>query len=99
MAADTINAILQDDGIFTADKFADYEANSVMPLRRCVKLCTPTTRTLTLKLIRKDMELRGPLTNCLIGNVADQDFTKLFQTMAEFADLPAPVGYGDILSA
>ena len=24
MAADTINAILQDDGIFTADKFVDY---------------------------------------------------------------------------
>ena len=49
------------------------------------------------KLIRKDMALRGPLTDCLIGNVDEQDFSKLFQAISELANLPEPVDYGDIL--
>ena len=101
MVADTINAIFQDDGVFTADKFADYGSkfrDAVETMRKIVYAFYDENFSFG-KLIRKDMELRGPLTNCLIGNVADQDFTKLFQTMAEFADLPAPVGYGDVLSA
>ncbi len=32
---------------------------------------------------------RGRLTDCLIGDLFEQDFTELFAAMEEFAELPA----------
>ena len=61
MAADTINAILQMTVYLQRISLLTMEANSVIPLRRCVKLCTPsTTRTSAWKTNSWDMELRGP---------------------------------------
>ncbi len=101
MAADTIEAIFADGGEFTAGRFADYGRqfrDAVETMRKIVYAFYDENFSFG-KLIRKDMALRGPLTDCLIGNVGGQDFSKLFQTMAEFAELPAPVDYGDVKSA
>ena len=51
------------------------------------------------KLIRKDMTIRSDLTDCLIGNVANKDFSRLFEVMSELADLPEPVPYGKVKTA
>lgn len=46
------------------------------------------------ELVMKDMRLRGDLTDCLIGNVEDKDFTELFTAISDLADLPAPIEHG-----
>jgi hypothetical protein len=38
-------------------------------------------------------EVRGRLTDCLIGDVS-QDFSELFAAAAEIAELPEPLDYG-----
>ena len=71
-----------------------------MPIKKIATLIINSLFTIGVsfgKLIRKDMNLRDPLTDCLIGNIDDKDFSNLFRTMSEFADLPDPVNYGDVL--
>ena len=45
-------------------------------------------------LVKRGEHLRGALTDCLIGNVDDQDFKELFESMSDLARLPEPVGHG-----
>ena len=45
-------------------------------------------------LVKRGEHLRGALTDCLIGNVDDQDFKELFDSMSEIARLPDPVEHG-----
>jgi flavin-dependent dehydrogenase len=45
------------------------------------------------KLVMKYPELKGKVTDCLIGNL-DQDFTDLNQALGDFMDLPEPISYG-----
>ncbi len=99
LAADTIHGIFQEDGNFTADKFIQYgqRFRDAVEIMRKVVYAFYDENFSFGKLIRKDMSLRSTLTDCLIGNVDDQDFTVLFETMAEFAKLPEPVDYGDVL--
>ena len=99
LAADTIHQIFKDDGKFSAEKFEGYGKNfrnAVETMRKIVYAFYDEKFSFG-KLIRKDMALRKPLTDCLIGNIDDQDFSNLFHTMSEFADLPDPVNYGDVL--
>jgi len=101
MAADTIHAIFEAGGEFTADQFADYGRqfrDAVETMRKIVYAFYDENFSFG-KLIRKDMTLRGPLTDCLIGNVDNQDFAKLFHSIAELAELPEPVDYGNVLPA
>ncbi len=44
-------------------------------------------------LIKMNPEVRGRLTDCLIGDVS-QDFSELFAAAAEIAELPDPLDYG-----
>ena len=46
------------------------------------------------KLIRKHPDLRPKLTDLLIGNVENVDFTDLLAAMSEIADLPEPLEHG-----
>ncbi len=39
-------------------------------------------------------EVRGSLTDCLIGDLFDRDFTELHTAMRQFAELPAELTYG-----
>ena len=45
-------------------------------------------------LIMKGPEMRGDLTDCLIGNVENKNFTKLFAAMSDLARLPEPSPHG-----
>jgi hypothetical protein len=45
------------------------------------------------QLIMKYPDLRGDVTDCLIGNL-DRDFTELNRALSEFLELPAPVAHG-----
>ena len=45
-------------------------------------------------LVKRGEHLRGALTDCLIGNVDDQDFKELFESMSDLARLPVPVEHG-----
>ena len=45
------------------------------------------------QLLKKYPHLRGDLTDCLIGHLL-KDFTELFDAVAEFADVPAPLPHG-----
>ena len=45
-------------------------------------------------LIRKYPHLRPDLTDLLIGNVFEPDFTELFKAVGEFANLPPELSYG-----
>lgn len=46
------------------------------------------------KMIKAHPDQRGPLTDCLIGDVFDLDFTRLHAAMRNFATLPAELPYG-----
>ncbi len=45
------------------------------------------------RLIKQHPEVRGDLTDCLIGRL-DKDFSKLFAAVGELAELPPPLPYG-----
>ena len=44
-------------------------------------------------LFEKYPHLGADVTDCLIGNL-DRDFSKMFEAMQEFADIPEPLTYG-----
>ncbi len=45
-------------------------------------------------LAKRGDHLRAALTDCLIGNVDDNEFRELFDAMSDLADLPDPVEHG-----
>ncbi len=45
------------------------------------------------KLVRANPEIRGDLTDCLIGNL-DKDFQRLFEAVEEHAAVPPPLSHG-----
>ena len=45
-------------------------------------------------LAKRGDHLRAALTDCLIGNVDDNEFRELFDAMSDLADLPKPVEHG-----
>ena len=45
-------------------------------------------------LVKRGDHIRASLTDCLIGNVDDQDFRELFDSMSDLADLPEPINSG-----
>ena len=46
------------------------------------------------KMLMKYPDVRGKLTDCLIGDLEGKDYTDLFQCVAEFAQLPEPLKHG-----
>ncbi len=45
-------------------------------------------------MLRKYPQIRGKLTDCLIGDVDGKDFSDLFACVAEFAQVPEPLAHG-----
>jgi len=45
-------------------------------------------------LVNQGKSIRASLTDCLIGNVDEQDFHELFEAMSDLVDLPQPVECG-----
>ena len=94
LAADAILAAHR-DGDFSAGRFAEYGATlreGIENMRKLVYAFYDTRfsfRTIT----NRDPELAGDITDCLSGDV-NKDFSRLFQTIAESAEVPAPLPYG-----
>lgn len=51
------------------------------------------------RVIKQYPHLRGRLTDCLIGDLFDNDYDELFEAIAEFATLPPPLEHGGALGA
>jgi flavin-dependent dehydrogenase len=95
MLADEVDVALS-KGSVTAQSFDTYGKKCRHRSRRCAKLSTPfTIQNLVLEIwLSVGSTLRGALTDCLIGNVDDQDFKELFDSMSDLARLPEPLEHG-----
>jgi flavin-dependent dehydrogenase len=96
MAADAIHAALQKDGPVTTDAFTEYGERlcaAIETMRQVVYAFYDEDFSFA-DLIRAHRDLRGRLTDCLIGDLVDQDYSNLLGAMKEFADLPEPLRHG-----
>ncbi|MEZ5303733.1 MAG: NAD(P)/FAD-dependent oxidoreductase [Verrucomicrobiales bacterium] len=94
MAADAIDKALG-EGDFSAAQFDDYGRETcemIEAMRKLVYAFYDPDFSFG-KVIRQHPDVRGDLTDCLIGNLAT-DFTKLFAAVAEFAKLPPKLEHG-----
>lgn len=94
MAADAVDAALS-RGVYSAEQFDAYGAelcNHVETMRKIVYAFYDPEFSFG-RLIQAHPEVRGRLTDCLIGDVK-QPFECLFQAAAEIAELPQPLDYG-----
>ncbi|MCB9787672.1 MAG: tryptophan 7-halogenase [Deltaproteobacteria bacterium] len=84
-----------DDGVRDGQRFAAYAewfANLVEPMRRLIYGFYDPAFSFA-ELIRRHPDLRGDVTDILIGNLG-RDFSRLFAAMEELAPLPSPVAFG-----
>lgn len=49
--------------------------------------------------VMKYAEVRRDLTDCLIGDLIDKDYTELFDRVSEFAELPSELPHGKVASS
>jgi flavin-dependent dehydrogenase len=95
LAADTVDAALG-EGDVQGERFADYGATlcrGIENMRRLVYAFYDEAFSFG-DLVRAHPEIRGPLTDCLIGDLFREDYGGLFDAVAEFARTPAPLDYG-----
>lgn len=94
MVADAVDACLT-KGQYSADQFDDYGAmlcKHVETMRKIVYAFYDQNFSFG-GLIKQSPDVRGRLTDCLIGDVK-QDFCGLFDAIREIAELPAELDYG-----
>jgi len=94
MAADAVDEALA-AGDVRAERFADYGARLCEGIEAMRKLVYAfyNPRFSFKEFLMEFPQLRGDLTDCLIGNLY-RDFEPLFGAMAKFADVPAPLPHG-----
>jgi flavin-dependent dehydrogenase len=95
MLADEVDAALS-AGPITAQSFDAYGKkmqSSIETMRKIVYAFYDPEFSFG-DLVKRGEHLRGALTDCLIGNVDDQDFKELFESMSDLARLPEPVEHG-----
>lgn len=93
-AAHAVDAALE-EGNFRAERFAGYGAElceGVEAMRKLVYAFYEETFSFG-RLLKSRPDLRGDLTDCLIGNL-DRDFRPLFEAVGKFARVPEPLSYG-----
>jgi len=95
MAADAIDASLA-SGDVSASAFNAYgeELCSAIETMRSLVYAFYDNDFSFGKLIRKNGDLRGTLTDCLIGDLADKDFEPLMKAIGEITKLPERLPYG-----
>ncbi len=94
LAADVADAALR-AGDVSAERFENYGREvfrGVEAMRKLVYAFYDTSFSFG-KLIRAHPDVRGDLTDCLIGRLFN-DFGKLFEAVGQFAELPQPLDYG-----
>ena len=95
MAADAVDAALQ-NGDTSGAQFASYGeelCRGIENMRKLVYAFYDPNFSFG-RVIKAHPEVRPRLTDCLIGDLFEQDFTALFEAVGEFADLPAPLAHG-----
>ncbi|HYF37632.1 MAG TPA: NAD(P)/FAD-dependent oxidoreductase [Prosthecobacter sp.] len=93
-AAEAVDAALK-AGRYTADAFSGYGemlCKHVETMRKIVYAFYDEEFSFG-RLIKAHPDLRGRLTDCLIGNISE-DFSQLFQAVEEIAEVPEPLPYG-----
>ena len=95
LAADAVDAALT-AGDTSGERFKDYGETLCRGLENMRKLVYAfyDEGFSFGKMIKAHPEQRGPLTDCLIGDVFDLDFTALHSAMRNFATLPEELPYG-----
>lgn len=95
MAADAVDAALK-EGDVSAAQFSDYGerlCQAIETMRSLVYAFYDNDFSFG-KLIRKHKDLRGTLTDCLIGDLVDKDYTPLMNAISEITELPKPLPHG-----
>lgn len=95
LAADAVDAALN-AGDFSGARFADYGerlCTAIENMRRLVYAFYDTGFSFG-RMLKQYPQLRGRLTDCLIGDLFQDQYGELFSAIAEFAPLPAPLPHG-----
>jgi flavin-dependent dehydrogenase len=98
LAADAVDAALATPGPVPAGAFADY-GNRIcegVEIMRKIVYAFYDPKFSFADLIRAHRDQRGPLTDCLIGNIEGRDYAPLFAAMKNFAALPEPLAHGRV---
>lgn len=101
MAADAVDAALASPGPITVDAFADYGerlCQGIETMRNIVYAFYDPAFSFA-DLIRGHRDQRGPLTDCLIGDLMDRDYSELFNAIKNFATLPPALPHGRVPAA
>ena len=95
MAADAIDAALTKEDVSGA-AFAEYgeELCSAIETMRSLVYAFYDNDFSFGKLIRKHGDLRGTLTDCLIGDLVEKDYGKLMEAIGEITKPPERLSYG-----
>ena len=98
------SGIMLADEIDLALKAGDLSAKSFDRYGKRMQSSIETMRKIVYAFYDKDFSfgdiakrgdhLRAALTDCLIGNVDDNEFRELFDAMSDLADLPDPIEHG-----
>ncbi|MCZ6673254.1 MAG: NAD(P)/FAD-dependent oxidoreductase [Verrucomicrobia bacterium] len=96
MAADAVDVALLEDGVVMAKDFEDYGERLCQAIEIMRKLVYAfyDERFSFARIRPANMHLRGTLTDCLIGNLFDRDYSELLAAMKDFAKLPESLSYG-----
>jgi len=96
MLADEIDGIFRAGGQVTSASFDNYgkRMQSSIEIMRKIVYAFYDEKFSFGDLVKRGQHLRASLTDCLIGNVDDQDFQELFEAMSDLAALPDPVEHG-----
>ncbi|MEA3209763.1 MAG: hypothetical protein QOE70_2820 [Chthoniobacter sp.] len=95
LAADAVDAALT-AGDVSGARFVEYGEKLCRGLENMRKLVYAfyDTDFSFGRVIKAHPQVRGRLTDCLIGNLFEDDYEELFGAIAEFARLPAPLTHG-----
>ena len=96
MLADEVDEALKNNQPLNASCFENYGKrmqSSIETMRKIVYAFYDENFSFG-DLVKRGDHLRAALTDCLIGNVDDQDFKELFESMSDLAELPEPVKHG-----
>jgi flavin-dependent dehydrogenase len=95
MAADTIHAALE-DGDHSTQRFAEYGEQLCLGIENMRKLVYAFyDKNFSFgRMLKAYPEHRSRLTDSLIGDLFQDNFTELYTAMSEFAELPEPLPHG-----
>lgn len=94
LAAEAVDGALKTKD-YSAGQFVDYSRkfrNAIESMRKLVYAFYDDTFNFGV-LLKKYPDLASDVTDCLIGN-SEKDYTRLFEAIGEFADVPADLDYG-----